>query len=297
MPSDRLSTTSSHKPSIQGARLQRRAPTYMGHSLASRRVQAQIHRELHGNSAVLLVGAEGTGKRTIAEILHHFGGGEVPALQVVELQALALQRLEFGPIADFAYLSPLEALSLEQQSRLIDELGLARAIFGTRLNPDSSEGRKRLSRKLLRWCGARIQLPSLSERIEDLETLALAIIRETPARRPIGGLSDAALECLCAHHWPGNVSELEAVLHQAIAAGTTEQIELHDLAADLRLRDLDTLAAQVRPDEQFALAHAERSAVKRAMRHARGNKRKAARLLQVGKTTLYRKLREYALGD
>ena len=69
--------------SIAESRLKSAPPTFRGHSPAARRVQSMIHRAVRTNLPVLLVGAKGSGKETIARILHHFGGGEVPNVEVV----------------------------------------------------------------------------------------------------------------------------------------------------------------------------------------------------------------------
>ncbi len=272
-------------------RLQLPAPVYVGHSAAARRVQAQIQRAVRSNQPVLLVGASGTGKAVVAQILHHFGGGEVSKVETVEIDGQG----RLVRIGDFAYLPNLEALSLEEQMRIPALTGLGRLIIGTRLDPDSPEGRARLHPQILRWCGVRVDLPGLTERVEDLEALVVKQIYETAARRPLGGITDAALDCLRSYSWPGNVTELEAVIREAIAVGVTEQIELRDLPAHLRLRDMGDSHPQVSPEEQLTLEFAERNAIKRALDYARGNKRKAARLLRIGKTTLYRKLKTYDL--
>ena len=112
--------------------------------------------------------------------------------------------------------------------------------------------------------------------------------------RPVGGIADNALDCLRSYTWPGNVSELESVLKQAINNGATEQIELRDLPASLRVRDAHQVRAES-PERQLCLEEAEKQAIRRALHYARGNKRKAARLLHIGKTTLYRKLKAYDL--
>jgi DNA-binding NtrC family response regulator len=273
-----------HPHSVLETRLRRPAPIFLGHSEPTRRVQGAIQAAVNTRGPVLLIGAPGTGKRVVAEILHHFGGGEIPALEPVAFDHAGIQH-----VPEFAYLSPVETLGFEHQAQLPKLVGLGRVIVGTRLDPTSSVGRKRLDRQLVRWCTTWIRLPTLAERIEDLEPLALKIISETPSRRPVGGISDYALDCLRSYPWPGNVTELERVLQHAIAAGTTEQIELRDLPRGLRLREVEV--DEQRPEHQFTLAHAERCAVERALRFARGNKRKAARLLGIGKTTLYRKLR------
>ena len=137
-------------------------------------------------------------------------------------------------------------------------------------------------------------MPTLAQRIEDLEFLAMSIVTSTPARRPIGGISDAALDCLRSYRWPGNLDELREVMLHAIKNGTSDQIEVRDLPAKLRMRDAQKVRMQS-PERMLCLEEAEKQAIKRALAYARGNKRKAARLLHIGKTTLYRKLKQYDL--
>ena len=195
----------------------------------------------------------------------------------------------------FTYLSDLEDLPLEEQARLPALTGLGRIVIGTTIRPESEQGRGKLHPQIVRWAsGVRIDLPSMAERIEDLEMLAMDIVARTPSRRPIGGISDGALDCLRSYRWPGNINELQEVITQAIAAGATEQIELRDLPSKLRVRDIHQVRTES-PERQLCLEEAEKQAIRRALNYARGNKRKAARLLHIGKTTLYRKLKQYDL--
>ncbi len=277
--------------SIADARLRTNPPVYLGHSAAARRVQAMIQRAVRTNLPVLLVGAAGTGKETIARILHHFGGGEVPAMEIVR----GNEQPRLLNLGAFTYLSRLEDLSLDEQARLPQLTGLGRVVIGTRLRPESEEGRVRLHPQIVRWAsGIRIDVASLAERIEDLELVAMDIIAKTACRRPVGGIADNALDCLRNYRWPGNMDELAEVITHAIAAGSTEQIELRDLPAKLRVRDVHHARAES-PERQLCLEEAEKQAIRRALNYARGNKRKAARLLHIGKTTLYRKLKQYDL--
>jgi len=277
--------------SIAEARLKAVPPVFTGHSPAARRVQAMIHRAVRTNLPVLLVGGQGTGKETIAQMLHHFGGGEVPNMEVVDTR----ETPRLVSLGAFTYLSDLEDLPLEEQARLPALTGLGRIVIGTTLKPESEMGRKRLHPQIVRWAsGVRIDVPSLAERIEDLEMLAMDIIARTPSRRPIGGIADNALDCLRSYRWPGNMDELSDVITQAVQAGATEQIELRDLPSKLRVRDIHQVRAES-PERQLCLEEAEKQAIRRALNYARGNKRKAARLLHIGKTTLYRKLKQYDL--
>ncbi|MBC8066991.1 MAG: sigma 54-interacting transcriptional regulator [Deltaproteobacteria bacterium] len=250
-----------------------------------------IQRAVRTNLPVLLVGASGTGKESIARILHHFGGGEVPSMEIVR----GNEQPRLLNLGAFTYLSRLEDLSLDEQARLPALTGLGRIVIGTRLRPESEEGRVRLHPQIVRWAsGIRIDVASLAERIEDLEQVAMDIIAKTPCRRPVGGIADNALDCLRNYRWPGNMDELAEVITHAIASGSTEQIELRDLPAKLRVRDVHHARAES-PERQLCLEEAEKQAIRRALNYARGNKRKAARLLHIGKTTLYRKLKQYDL--
>ncbi|MFV8751185.1 helix-turn-helix domain-containing protein [Nannocystaceae bacterium ST9] len=268
--------------------MQAPGPVFLGHSPSARRVHAQIHRALRGREPTLIAGASGTGKHLVASILHHFGGGETSELEQVPVVAGRV-----GRVGDFAYLGAVEELAPSEQARLASLTGPGRLIVGTRLDPESDEGRDRLHPKLLQSCQHRIDLPMLADRVEDLEALCLATLQRTPARRPLAGLSDAALDCLRGYVWPGNVRELEQAITHAIANGTSELIELADLPGYLRLRS--NTPRNDSPERRLCLEEAEKDAIRKALDYTRGNKRKAARLLHIGKTTLYRKIKTYEL--
>jgi DNA-binding NtrC family response regulator len=277
--------------SVAEARLRTPPPVFLGRSPAARRVQAMIHRAVRTNLPVLLVGRPGTGKHTVARVLHHFGGGDVPCMEVI----VASAQPRLGSLCGFTYLADLEDLPPEDQARLPAMAGLGRVVLGTTLRPESEEGQRRLSPAVVRWAsGVRIDLPTLAERVEDLEQLAMNVILRTPVRRPVGGIAEDALDCLRSYRWPGNLDEFEEVIVSATAAGATEQIELRDLPAHLRVRDAQRTRLDS-PERHLCLEEAEKQAIRRALRYSRGNKRKAARLLHIGKTTLYRKLKQYDL--
>jgi DNA-binding NtrC family response regulator len=261
---------------------------FVGQGAASLAVHKALDKAAKGRRAVLVSGASGTGKRTIAELLHHFAGADIPPLEILRIDG----RGRIGHIRGFAYLAAVEQLSLEQQARLPTRLpnfvGLGRLILGTRLALDSRAAAARLSPKLLRWCGPPIELPSLAERVDDLESLAMYFLARTLSRRPFSGISPAAMHCMRAYSWPDNGSELEAVLAEVLERAKGPLLDVDDLPPLLRSHAVLESA----PEAEFSLELAQRRAIERAIRHARGNKRRAARLLGIGKSTLYRKLEE-----
>jgi len=118
-------------------------------------------------------------------------------------------------------------------------------------------------------------------------------------------LSDEALRTMMRHDWPGNVRELENCIERACALSSGPVLELGDLPTQLQQQGLDAhrVAAVVEtPPAQHSadimpLAELERQAILNAIRKLNGDKLLAARLLGIGKTTLYRKLKEYGILD
>ena len=112
-------------------------------------------------------------------------------------------------------------------------------------------------------------------------------------RRP--ALAEEALNCLLAYDWPGNVRELENCIERAVALGSGPVVHVADLPTNLQnpRRAATTVPAGDEPVLQ--LSELERQAILRAVTEARGDKLLAARMLGIGKTTLYRKLKEYGV--
>jgi DNA-binding NtrC family response regulator len=142
-----------------------------------------------------------------------------------------------------------------------------------------------------------ITLPPLRERKVDIPLLAEQIIHDLTKAQPAKSgrmrwtLSSDALDRLLAYHWPGNVRELENCLERAIALGSGPIIQTSDLPSAIQVPSpigLDGSTQSVIPLEEM-----ERQAILRALAGAGGDKILAARMLGIGKTTLYRKLRKY----
>jgi transcriptional regulator with PAS, ATPase and Fis domain len=140
-----------------------------------------------------------------------------------------------------------------------------------------------------------IILPPLRQRREDIALLAnYFLAKHSPPQRDRMDISDEALECLVEYHWPGNVRELENCMRWAIAMGSGPILYAKDLPPQMQKNDraIHFSDSRVNP---LALREVERTAILRALSEAHGDKQLAARLLGVGKTTIYRKLKEYGV--
>jgi two-component system response regulator HydG len=95
---------------------------------------------------------------------------------------------------------------------------------------------------------------------------------------------------LMAYDWPGNVRELENAVERGVALGSGPILHVGDLPSNLQHGTPEHLPQN---DEVVSLEELERRAILRALRETSGDKLAAARLLGIGKTTLYRKLKQY----
>lgn len=153
-----------------------------------------------------------------------------------------------------------------------------------------------------------LEVPPLRQRTGDVELLVAALLQTLsgPAQPP--RVSRTALEALVNHSWPGNVRELRNALERALVLCSDNSIEQCDLPR--RLRRGATLTARPAPEvpglERVAdpaplpatpltLDELERWAIETQMRATGGNTREVVRILGIGRTTLYRKLKAYRL--
>ncbi|WP_263357108.1 sigma-54-dependent transcriptional regulator [Acidicapsa ligni] len=152
-----------------------------------------------------------------------------------------------------------------------------------------------------------LRLPSLRDRREDIPLLTAHFLDRIS--KEYGNkftLSDEALRTMMKHDWPGNIRELENCIQHACSLSTGPVLQLGDLPRELRQAGLEAYRnSNPKPEtaqaegvaEVETLADMERRAILNAIRTLRGDKLVAARLLGIGKTTLYRKLKEYGISD
>jgi len=144
-----------------------------------------------------------------------------------------------------------------------------------------------------------VEMPPLRARGGDVLLLAQHFVDRYAAQagKRVTGLSPEAAERLLAYVWPGNVRELENCIERAIALTRHETIGLDDLPEKIRgFQRSHVLVAGDDPSELAPLEEVERRYVLRVMEAVGGSKTLAARVLGIGRKTLYRKLEQYKIG-
>jgi len=133
-----------------------------------------------------------------------------------------------------------------------------------------------------------IKLPSLRERKTDIPLLVNSFLEKfTEPNGKARTISQDAMARLISYDWPGNVRELENAIERAVALGSGPILHVGDLPSSLQYGTGDRAPSS---DELMPLEEMERRAI---LRESAGDKLAAARLLGIGKTTLYRKLKQY----
>jgi two-component system response regulator HydG len=153
-----------------------------------------------------------------------------------------------------------------------------------------------------------LKIPPLRERREDIPLLTAHFLEEIG--KEYGKkflLGDEALRVLAEYDWPGNVRELQNSLERACSFASGDTVQLGDLPTQLQDFHMHQkrLTAPLRHTLEIAaaqpgvtsLAEMEKQAILDTIRRLNGDKLQAAKLLGIGKTTLYRKLKEYNIGD
>lgn len=141
-----------------------------------------------------------------------------------------------------------------------------------------------------------INLPPLRERVDDIPLLAEHFLRiySKKSGRNIAGISDDCLRLLKAYHWPGNVRELENAIERAVIVATGKSLTPEDLPETIRgaaaaRRTLEVVIGS-------PLEEVEKKIILETLTYTGEDKAKAARLLKIGRKTLYRKLKMYREG-
>jgi DNA-binding NtrC family response regulator len=293
------------------------------------RVYRLIEKVSQHNYPVLILGESGTGKELVARSIHFSGPRRNKPFVPVDCSALVPTLIEselFGYVkgaftgAQHSKQGLLEAAG--EGTLFLDEIGdlpvdlqakLLRALQEREIKPVGSTERVGVRARVIaatnrdldaairsgsfrqdlffRLNVVQIKLPPLRERRSDLPILVNTFLEKfSDPQRQVRTISDDAMRRLMAYDWPGNVRELENAVERAVALGSGPILHVGDLPSNLQNSQSERLPEQ---DELVPLEELERRAIFRALRETSGDKLAAARLLGIGKTTLYRKLKQY----
>ena len=146
-----------------------------------------------------------------------------------------------------------------------------------------------------------LNLPSLRERIEDIPLLADHFLRRFCPDEYSGGLSsmleDEALACLQSYDWPGNVRELENVIERACIMRDNTCITVRDLPSSLHGQPGQLVMPSTLVGGMVTLEELEKAHILQVLEAVGWHKKRAAEILDINPSTLYRKLLRYGVGQ
>ncbi len=301
----------------------------IGVSPKMQKVYRLIEKVGQHNYPVLILGESGTGKELVARSIHFSGSRRNKPFVPVDCSALVPTLIEselFGYVKG-AFTGALHTKTGLMEAAgsgtlFLDEIGdlpvdlqakLLRALQEKEVKPVGSTDRIPISTRIItatnrdlesavrqahfrqdlffRLNVVQIKLPPLRERKTDIPILVNSFLEKfSESGGHTRAISEDAMTRLISYDWPGNVRELENAIERAVALGSGPILHAGDLPSNLQYGASHRTPAT---DELLPLEELERRAILRALHEAGGDKLAAARLLGIGKTTLYRKLKQY----
>lgn len=287
------------------------------------------------DATVLLTGETGTGKEVFAQAIHHSGARSKENFIAVNCSAFGKDLLEnelFGHRAGAftgamkdskgifeeanrgtVFLDEIGEMPLDLQAKLLRVLESGEFIKVGDSRPTKTDVRiiAATNRDLKNEISLgnfredlfyrinifTIQLPSLRERREDVPLLAEFFLRKFSAKSDQHQLSFSPeyLKILSSHQWKGNIRELRNIVERSVILSENGEILPESLPSEILSEAFAESTSHGKILSAFSLASAEKMQIQKIMNHTKGNKAEAARLLEIGIATLYRKLEEYRI--
>jgi Nif-specific regulatory protein len=305
----------------------------LGTSGAMRQVCEQVVKVARTNTTVLIRGESGTGKELIAQAIHYNSLRASKAFLKVSCAALPDTLIEselFGyekgaftgadqrkkgrfELADGGtlLLDEIGDVSLSTQVKLLrvlqerefERLGGTdpvkvdvRLIAATNSDLETAVAKATLRQDLFyRLNVFTIFIPPLRERKSDILLLADHFVEKlaTEQGKQVKRISTSAIDALVAYHWPGNVRELQNVIERAVLVSDGQVIHVHHLPPTLQTAESSgTGLSQSLGD---AVGRFERDMIEDALKMAKGNRARAARLLQATRRIVNYKIKQYEI--
>jgi len=306
--------------------------TIIGESESMQRLVEMIQLVAASEATVLIQGESGTGKELVAKTIHALSRRRALPFVVVECSSLPETLLEselFGHVRGAFTGAVADRKGLFEEAEggtiFLDEIGDTSPAFQARLlrvlqegeiKPVGSNQSIKVNVRVLsagnkpleelvkvkmfradlyyRLAVLPLTVPSLRERKEDIPLLVGHFLRWSVQKHGCApmSVSQEAQLALVQHQWPGNVRELENVIERGVVTCHHSILGPEDLFIEYKGReeknDLNRIGKAARQE-------AERSRILQALRDAKGDKTRAARLLCISRSSLYNKLREYKI--
>jgi DNA-binding NtrC family response regulator len=304
----------------------------VGVSVKMKEIFKMIRRLAYNESNVLVQGESGTGKELVARAIHYNSPRRNQSFIPVDCGALPEGVIEselFGHVRgsftgatastsglfrmasggtvfldEIGELPPSAQVKLLRvlQEREVRPVGSTtpvkvdiRVVAAT--NSDLEEGVRRgtFRRDLYyRLKVVSIDLPPLRSRREDIPPLVSHFVQKFGGENPrVKGIDEAALKLLARYDWPGNVRELENCIESAVAMARAETLGMEDLP-DVLIESVRPAATRP-PAGGLSLRAYEKHAIEQALTVCGGDILRAAHVLGVGKSTLYRKMKTHGV--
>ena len=305
----------------------------VGKSAEMERLYRIITKAAQSSHPVLIIGESGTGKELVARSIHYSGPNRDKPFIPVDCGALVPTLIEselFGYVRGAftgAVRSKEGLLQIANGGTVfLDEIGempvdlqskLLRAIQEHEIRPVGSTKRIPIDVRILAATNRNLEtevadgnfrrdlyfrlnvltlrIPPLRERKQDIPTLADYFMERLARANGVRKvLSEDTMKAMLDYDWPGNVRELENCIERTWALSSGTSLGFPDLPTYIKTTHEQKSTVKLVGPKILPLVDIERKAILEAIEQLHGDKLMAARLLGIGKTTLYRKLKEYA---
>jgi two-component system response regulator AtoC len=309
-----------------------KAPDIVVHSEKMSEIIRLVKKVAASNAVVLITGESGTGKELVANSIHHFSprhAGPFIDISCAAIQETLLESELFGyeagaftgarkrklGLLELAnggtlFLDEIGEMSLALQSKLLRVLETmtfyrvggtkkvevdVRIIAATNRDLDQyvAQGKFR-SDLLFRINNFTIKLPPLRERPEDIPSLAEHFLARVSGASHMR-ISDEAMQVMMRYNWPGNVRELRNVIERAVILASGQEIRPEDLPLEIRTQAAEQQSDGRSQTHPTNLQELKKRQILKVLEETGWHQGKAAEILGISPSTLYRQLKSYGL--
>jgi DNA-binding NtrC family response regulator len=303
----------------------------IGESAAISEAKELAKKVAETDTPVLLIGETGTGKEIFAQSIHNFGERRNNHFVAINCSAIAKDLLEsemFGYKAGAftganknkkglfeeadegtLFLDEIGEMDIALQSKLLRVIETnsfikpgdtkptnvnVRIIAATNRNLEEDIKKEKFRADLFyRISVIKIEIPPLRDRREDIRSLTDFFILQSSRKikKKISQVEDEFYNCLMNYSFPGNIRELRNIIERAVILASGDVLNIYSLPKEIRTES-ETFTEK---EPVYSIEKVEKQHILNILELTKGNKTKAAELLGIGLTTLYRKLQLYGL--